>query len=104
MADDAEKTIQGGLTEAEKRANVIRLAFDGSEEKFADFVRIVREEIPEGTAVVLRGSAVTGATWNPRSTNQCAVRVVSTNSRRIFFCLARACTASSRRSPAPCLR
>jgi hypothetical protein len=63
MADDAEKTIQGGLTEAQKRANVIRLAFDGSEEKFADFLRIVREEIPEGTAVVLRGSAVTGRRW-----------------------------------------
>lgn len=62
MADDTEK-IQGGLTEAEKRGNVIRLAFGGSEERFDAFLRIIREEIPDGTAVVLRGSAVTGKRW-----------------------------------------
>jgi hypothetical protein len=56
-------SVQGGLTEAEKRDNVIRLAFGGSEERFAEFLRIVREEIPDGTAVVLRGSAVTGKRW-----------------------------------------
>ena len=55
--------VQGGLTEEEKRANVIRLAFGGSEETFADFCRIIREEIPEGTGVILRGSAVTGQRW-----------------------------------------
>jgi hypothetical protein len=52
--------VQGGLTDAEKRDNVIRLAFGGSREKFDEFIRVVREEIPEGTTVVLRGSAVTG--------------------------------------------
>lgn len=62
MADDTEK-IQGGLTEAEKRDNVIRLAFGGSQERFDAFLRIIREEIPDGTAVVLRGSAVTGKRW-----------------------------------------
>lgn len=62
MADDTDK-IQGGLTDAQKRANVIRLAFGGSEERFEDFLRVVREEIPEGTGVVLRGSAVTGRRW-----------------------------------------
>ena len=30
------------LTGPEKKANVIRLAFDGSEEKYNEFVRIVR--------------------------------------------------------------
>jgi hypothetical protein len=60
MTDNA---VQGGLTEAEKRANVIRLAFGGSEERFQDFLRVVREEIPPGTTVVLRGSAVTGTRW-----------------------------------------
>jgi hypothetical protein len=54
---------QGGLPEAEKRANVIRLAFGGSEQRFHEFLDIVRQEIPEGTSVVLRGSAVTGARW-----------------------------------------
>jgi hypothetical protein len=63
MADNAEPAIQGGLTDEQKRANVIRLAFDGSEERFADFLRIIREEIPPDTAVVLRGSAVTGQRW-----------------------------------------
>ncbi len=51
------------LTDAEKRANVIRLAFGGSEERFGEFLDVVREEIPPGTAVVLRGSAVTGIRW-----------------------------------------
>ena len=54
------ENVQGGLTEAEKRQNVIRLAFGGSEERLDEFVRVIREEIPENTAVVLRGSAVTG--------------------------------------------
>jgi hypothetical protein len=52
--------VQGGFTEAEKRDNVIRLAFGGSEERFDAFVRVIREEIPEDTTVVLRGSSVTG--------------------------------------------
>lgn len=52
------------LTDAEKRANVLRLAFDGDEEKFEAFLRVIRQEIPPGTTVVLRGSAVTGQRWN----------------------------------------
>jgi hypothetical protein len=52
------------LTGEEKRNNVIRLAFGGSVQRFEDFCRIIREEIPEGTGVVLRGSAVTGRRWN----------------------------------------
>jgi hypothetical protein len=51
------------LTSDQKRENVIRLAFGGSPEKFEAFVRTVREAIPEGTSVVLRGSAVTGQRW-----------------------------------------
>ena len=60
MTDD---TVQGGLTEAEKRANVIGLAFDNSEEKFHQFCELIRQEIPAGTRVILRGSAVTGKRW-----------------------------------------
>lgn len=56
--------LQGGLTEAEKRDNVVRLAFGGSIERFEDFCRVVREDIPKGTGVVLRGSAVTGKRWS----------------------------------------
>jgi hypothetical protein len=50
----------GALTDEEKRANVMRLAFGGDEERFDEFVRVIRQEIPSGTGVVLRGSAVTG--------------------------------------------
>jgi hypothetical protein len=51
------------LTEQEKHANVVRLAFNGDEEKFAEFVRTIRDAIPPDTGVVLRGSAVTGRRW-----------------------------------------
>jgi hypothetical protein len=51
------------MTEGEKRANVVRLAFGGSEERFQEFLRAIREDIPDGTRVVLRGSAVTGQRW-----------------------------------------
>jgi hypothetical protein len=54
---------QGGLTVEEKRANVIRLVFGGDEARFEEFCECVRQAIPEGTAVVLRGSAVTGHRW-----------------------------------------
>ena len=49
------------------RANVIRLAFGGSSDRFHEFLRVVREEIPEGTRVVLRGSAVTGCRWKDQA-------------------------------------
>ena len=55
--------MQGGLSDEEKRENVIRLAFGGSRERFDEFLRVVREDIPPGTTVVLRGSAVTGIRW-----------------------------------------
>jgi hypothetical protein len=65
MADDvtAEASIQGGLTEAEKRANVLAHAFGGDEARFEAFCQTVRDAIPPGTSVVLRGSAVTGQRW-----------------------------------------
>jgi hypothetical protein len=58
--DDGE---QGGLTDAEKRDNLLRLAFGGSEERFREFLQVIRDEIPPGTRVVLRGSAITGRRW-----------------------------------------
>jgi hypothetical protein len=51
------------LTEEEKRANVIRLAFGGDAREFERFVQLVRDAIPDDTAAVLRGSAVTGRRW-----------------------------------------
>src|SRR5689334_2746970 len=55
--------IQGGLTEQQKRDNVVRLAFAGDEEKFAEFCRAIDEVAPPGTVAILRGSAVTGHRW-----------------------------------------
>ena len=55
------------LTEAEKRANVIRLAFDNDETKLNAFVELIKEVIPPNTGVVLRGSAVTGYRWKDKA-------------------------------------
>jgi hypothetical protein len=61
-ADDPT-AIQGGLADAEKRANVIRQVFEGDVARFDAFCRLIREAIPPGTSVVLRGSGVTGRRW-----------------------------------------
>ncbi len=53
----------GTLTDDEKRANVVRLAFGGDPAKLDAFCDRVREDLPPGTTVVLRGSAVTGQRW-----------------------------------------
>jgi hypothetical protein len=63
MSEDQGKSATEELTSDQKRDNVIRLAFGGSQERFDEFVRVVREAIPPGTSVVLRGSAVTGRRW-----------------------------------------
>jgi hypothetical protein len=55
------------LTGEQKRANVIRLAFGGREERLNEFVETVRQGIPAGTGVVLRGSAVTGVRWKDQA-------------------------------------
>jgi hypothetical protein len=51
------------LTEAEKRANLVRLAFDNDPDKLDAFVQLIRKSIPDNPGVVLRGSAVTGHRW-----------------------------------------
>jgi hypothetical protein len=64
MAENDAATVQGGLTHEEKLANVIRLAFEGRQERYEAFCDAVRQVIPPGTTVILRGSAVTGKRWN----------------------------------------
>jgi len=51
------------LSEDEKRALVVRLAFHDDPARFEAFCADVRAAVPEGTAAVLRGSAVTGFRW-----------------------------------------
>jgi len=64
MSEPAEgEVVQGGLTEQEKRDNVLRLAFNGREALLNQFCQAIEEVVPPGTTVVLRGSAVTGRRW-----------------------------------------
>jgi hypothetical protein len=63
MPEDPGRSATEELTSEQKRDSIIRLAFGGSEDKFNEFVNTVREAIPPGTGVVLRGSAVTGQRW-----------------------------------------
>jgi hypothetical protein len=60
----ADVEMQGGLSDEEKRQNVIRLAFEGDPSRLDEFCRLVDEVIPPGTTVVLRGSALTGWRWD----------------------------------------
>ena len=54
---------ESALRDDEMRANLVRFVFGGDEERFEEFLRVIREEVPSGTAVVVRGSAVTGRRW-----------------------------------------
>ena len=55
--------VQGGLSDAEKRTNVIQLAFWNRPDLFDQFCRAIEEVAPPGTEGVLRGSAITGRRW-----------------------------------------
>jgi hypothetical protein len=63
-APDTTDSVQGGLSDEEKRDNVIRLAFGGDSARLREFCRVVEEVIPPGTTVVLRGSSLTGWRWD----------------------------------------
>jgi hypothetical protein len=62
MSDTADSTTRD-MTEAAVRARIVRLAFDGDEGRYAQFVAALREVIPSDVDVILRGSAVTGERW-----------------------------------------
>jgi hypothetical protein len=42
----------------------MRLAFHGQTGLFDEFCRAIEQAVPQGTTVVLRGSAVTGSRWD----------------------------------------
>ena len=69
MTEDTARAAPAAdeLTGEQKRQNVIRLAFGGSEDRYREFVEEVRRSIPSGTGVVLRGSAVTGCRWKDQA-------------------------------------
>ena len=45
------------------RERVIRLAFNGDQSRFDEFVGVLADATPPGVEVILRGSAVTGHKW-----------------------------------------
>lgn len=55
--------LQGGLSDEEKRFNVVRLVFGGEPDRFDAFCDVLRAGIPDRTGAVLRGSAITGRRW-----------------------------------------
>ena len=64
MPDDARLLTEEDQTnQAAIRARVIRLAFEGDERRFQQFVHIIGDATPAGVEVILRGSAVTGFKW-----------------------------------------
>lgn len=67
MADETAPPTTDELTGVEKRQNVIRLAFNGREDRYTQFVEAVRAAVPPATGVVLRGSAVTGVRWKDQA-------------------------------------
>ncbi|HYN83890.1 MAG TPA: hypothetical protein VER32_01470 [Pyrinomonadaceae bacterium] len=42
---------------------IIRLGFDGDARRYEEFCRVMREGLPPGTGVALRGSVVTNERW-----------------------------------------
>ena len=63
MTDEQESPAAEELTGEQKKENVIRLAFGGNQDAYEEFCTILESEIPARTAVVLRGSAITGFRW-----------------------------------------
>ena len=59
-----EEKKDAELTEEEMRERVIKLAFGGEPRRLEEFCEVVSAVIPEGTAVVLRGSSVTGERYD----------------------------------------
>lgn len=55
------------MTEEEIRERIIRLGFDGDEQRLEEFCAECRRGLPEGTGVVLRGSVVTAERWEDGS-------------------------------------
>jgi hypothetical protein len=55
-----DETVRAGLSESEMRERVVQLVFGGDAGRLDTFCHAIRVAVPEHTAAVLRGSAVTG--------------------------------------------
>jgi hypothetical protein len=63
MDETDEASVQGGLTDEQKRENIISLAFGGRTDLYQQFCHEIEQVVPPDTTVILRGSAVTGRRW-----------------------------------------
>lgn len=54
---------QDQAEETERRERIVALGFGGDRARYEQFVEALRQALPKGTGVVLRGSAVTGSRW-----------------------------------------
>ncbi|MBD0371897.1 MAG: hypothetical protein ICV60_13740 [Pyrinomonadaceae bacterium] len=55
------------MSDAEIRARIIGLGFGGEADRFQQFCQRLREGLPKGTGVALRGSVVTAERWEDGS-------------------------------------
>lgn len=55
------------MSDEEIRARIIRLGFGGDKGRFEKFCQMLREDLPQGTGVALRGSVVTAERWEDGS-------------------------------------
>lgn len=51
------------MSDEEIRTRIIRLGFGGDGQRFEEFCRMMREGLPKGTGVALRGSVLTAERW-----------------------------------------
>jgi hypothetical protein len=51
------------MSEDEIRARIVKLGFGGDGRRFESFCETLREGLPEGTGVALRGSVITDERW-----------------------------------------
>jgi len=51
------------MSEEEIRARIVSLGFGGDGQRFESFCETLREGLPQGTGVALRGSVVTSERW-----------------------------------------
>jgi len=62
------------MSDEEMRDRVVRLAFDGDRDLFRKFYNVMRAQLPRGTGVALRGSAV-------RASDGMTARLLTPNDR-----------------------
>jgi hypothetical protein len=67
MSDSGRDVVRAGTSETEMRERAIRLAFGNDPARFQQFCEAIGKAVPQASAVVLRGSAVTGFRHSDRA-------------------------------------